>query len=234
MLQRAPHYKVYSFLYATPGNKAYDRLFIHPPYPDTETSKAWDREANWIGYVAFTTDEVSSIIRRRDIYVVWRGTVTDLDSLHSFDSNSIQPVGHGDGFVHGAWYSIYNSSSAKSEYVKKSAKEQLWTVIRELVNNKFKGEVINIVITGHSLGGALGVLSAYDLVANEVVNNQTPVSAFVFGSPRVGDALFNQSLRRYGNLFVSPMRNKSDTIPDRPEWLVNLPNEVAFDTKLSS
>jgi alpha-beta hydrolase superfamily lysophospholipase len=63
---------------------------------------------------------------------------------------------------------------------------------------KFGDEVESITTTGHSLGGALATLCAFDMVASgtnrihigadhrEVL---IPVTAFTFESPRVGERL---------------------------------------------
>lgn len=77
-------------------------------------------------------------------------------------------------------------------------------VIRELTRllTLYKGETLSITVTGHSLGGALAILTAYE-IADSGLNKQIaangdsttiPVTVFSFGSPRIGDAIFK---RRY-------------------------------------
>ena len=46
-----------------------------------------------------------------------------------------------------------------------------------------------ILITGHSLGGALAVLSALD-IKKELMFNET-ISLYTFGAPRVGNDEFS-------------------------------------------
>lgn len=69
MLESASDYQVYCFLYATARIGMVKSLFLH-----SLSRESWDRESNWIGYIAVTTDEVSQALGRREIYVVWRGT----------------------------------------------------------------------------------------------------------------------------------------------------------------
>ncbi|KAF9594402.1 hypothetical protein IFM89_031004 [Coptis chinensis] len=89
------------------------------------------------------------------------------------------------------WLTVYTSNNANSPFTKLSARTQLLTKIKELVN-KYKDETISIVFTGHILGASLSVLSAFDVVEN--VSSTIPVtavSAIVFDCPEVGNKVFN-------------------------------------------
>ncbi|OMO97578.1 Lipase, class 3, partial [Corchorus capsularis] len=57
---------------------------------------------------------------------------------------------------------------------------------RELVE-KYQDEEISIAVTGHSLGGALVMLNAMDIVANGHNKPTRMVTAFVYGGPQVGN-----------------------------------------------
>ena len=68
-----------------------------------------------------------------------------------------------------------------------------------------------IVVTGHSLGGALATLLVADLTANTPLKPQ----AWTFASPNVGDAIF---AARYGALSTVSWRiyNQVDVVPYFP------------------
>ncbi|KAM0957525.1 hypothetical protein ACFX2A_026175 [Malus domestica] len=77
MLQDAANYQVSCFLYATAQVSVPEALLLH-----SQSRESWDRESNWIGYIAVTTDEVSKAIGRREIYVAWRGTIRNYEWIN--------------------------------------------------------------------------------------------------------------------------------------------------------
>ncbi|PON96500.1 Fungal lipase-like domain containing protein [Trema orientale] len=234
VLQNASSYQVVSFLYATSGiGDTRKNFFKHPDAALGEF--AWDRESNWMGYVAVTNDKVSKANGRREIYVAWRGTVVGsewISNIFGAERTSAKPLlaprllegqqyfslwGKDEPFVHEGWLSIYTSDNAGSEYVKTSARVQLHTVIQELVN-KYKEEKLSVVVTGHSLGGALATLSAFDLVENYVVGRDVLVAAFVFGCPQVGNTAFKERVAEHSNLKILHVKNVRDMVPRLPDW----------------
>ncbi|EFA83788.1 hypothetical protein PPL_02856 [Heterostelium album PN500] len=73
----------------------------------------------------------------------------------------------------------------------------------------------DLVITGHSLGGAISTLAAFYL---SQLNPGWTISVRTFGSPRVGDAAFATA---YNNEVINTFRfvNYQDSIPHLPfEW----------------
>jgi predicted lipase len=72
-----------------------------------------------------------------------------------------------------------------------------------------------ILVTGHSLGGALATLFAVS-VAGRMPNIR--VSCFVFGSPRVGNRKFVEGIQNVRNLSVLRINNAYDIIPCIP-WM---------------
>ena len=74
----------------------------------------------------------------------------------------------------------------------------------------------NIYVTGHSLGGALAVLNAFDIA----VHTQRPVTVFTFGQPRVGGKEFREA---YEELVPDSYRVviDGDPIPRTPGTLID-------------
>lgn len=121
-------------------------------------------------------------------------------------------------FIFEGFLNLYTTANRRTRYNRASARDQLLTEIRRLIT-KYDNEELSITITGHSLGGAMSVLSAYDIVMSGVnrhgvdvdfgtfgqsptikptldptkkskVGRKIPVTAFTFAGPRVGNNPF--------------------------------------------
>lgn len=255
MLENASDYQVYCFLYATAKIGVPEAILLH-----SLSRESWDRESNWIGYIATTTDEASKALGRREIYVAWRGTTRDYEWIDVFsarpesadkllspkswdnkdnlseekdsdddDDKFLQPKPR----VMYGWLTIYVSEDPNSSFTKISARKQFLAKMNALIE-KYKDEKVSIILTGHSLGASLSILSAFDLVENGVTD--VPVTAIVFGSPQVGNKAFNDRILEFSNLKILHVRNKIDLIPLYPSGLfgyVNTGTILEIDTRKS-
>lgn len=115
----------------------------------------------------------------RAIYVVFRGSETITNWLDDFETLMTTYPLCPQCSVHAGFY--YSSLSVKDDVVH-------WTQALQKDNPTF-----DVVVAGHSLGGALATLTAVNLIINDITN----VRHFSFGSPRVGNtaaAIFISSL----------------------------------------
>ncbi|KAL9248360.1 hypothetical protein vseg_021691 [Gypsophila vaccaria] len=175
-------YRMYRYLYAT-SNINLEKFFQRSK--TSSIRSIWSPHANWMGYVAVTSDEEEiKRLGRRDILIVWR------------------------------------------------AREQVLSEVKRLVE-QFKGEELSITITGHSLGGALALLSAYDIaemklnIAYDQNYNprKIPISVISYASPRVGNLKFKE---RCDELGVKQLRvvNVHDKVPTMPGLIANEQNKL--------
>ncbi|KAG6658057.1 hypothetical protein I3843_Q059500 [Carya illinoinensis] len=86
MLHNASDYEVVAFLYATAKVGHHSGFLFH-----SQSRESWDRESNWIGYIAVTTDEVSHALGRREIYVAMRGTTRSYEWIDVLEAK-LEPV----------------------------------------------------------------------------------------------------------------------------------------------
>lgn len=204
---------------------------------------------------------MSRKLRRREIYIALRGTTRNYEWIDVLGAEleSIEPLlrpnddqssgnrkqssssrSESDDEddekvpkVMNGWYTLYVSDDTRSPFTKTSARTQIVTKIKELMN-QYKDEKLSIVLTGHSLGASLSVLSAFDLVENVVADK--PVAAIVFGCPQVGNKAFRERLQKYTNLQVLHIRNTIDIIPHYPSRFLGYVHtgiELLIDTRKS-
>ncbi|TKY52691.1 Phospholipase A1-Igamma1 [Spatholobus suberectus] len=155
-------YTVTRYLYAT-ANINLPNFFKHSRW-----SKMWSKHANWAGYVAVSDDATSHRLGRRDIAIAWRGTVTRLewvadlmDFLKPISSNGV-PCPDQTVKVESGFLELYTDKEESCGYCKYSAREQVLSEVKRLLE-MHGDEEVSITITGHSLGSALAILSAYDI-----------------------------------------------------------------------
>ncbi|KVH29766.1 phospholipase A1-Igamma1, chloroplastic [Cynara cardunculus var. scolymus] len=177
----------------------------------------WSKDSNWMGYVAVSDDVESRRIGRRDIVVSWRGTVLPSEWYEDMQQD-LEPLGHGEAKVERGFLSIYKSKSISTRYNKKSASEQVMEEVKRLMTfYKEKGEQISLTITGHSLGGALALLNAYEAA---MTFPTLPISVISFGAPRVGNIAFRDEMH---HMSVKTLRVtiKQDLVPRMPGIVFN-------------
>ncbi|CAM0904010.1 unnamed protein product [Alopecurus aequalis] len=182
-------YEVTKYIYATPD-------VMSVPTMDTSTGR-------WIGYVAVSTDEMTRRQGRRDVLVSFRGTVTPAEWMANqmislaparFDPCDPRP----DVKVETGFLGLYTSADKTCRLGGAgSCREQLLREVSRLNKDSSTAEGASVTIAGHSMGGALALLFAYDL-AELGLNRTAPVTVFSFGGPRVGNAAFKARCDKLG------------------------------------
>ncbi|KAM3284984.1 hypothetical protein P3S67_023783 [Capsicum chacoense] len=121
----------------------------------------------------------------------------------------------------------FNSEPASKYYgTSRYSTKNLFKSVGLDQNNPYKYEItkyfyaaseeeVSITVTGHSMGSSLATLCAIDIVVNQI-NNEFPVTAFVFACPRVGEENFKKAYGTLKNLQILRISNASDPVPKLP------------------
>lgn len=204
-------YEVTQYIYATSDAKA-------PFFLKTSTAAdPWSKDSNWMGYVAVCTDEEEiKRLGRRDILIAWRGTIMNSEWAANMETNMVPAamdprpgtkLGTGGLGVEKGFLSLYITKKPNTRYNQTSAREQVLTELKRLLE-KYKGDVMSISITGHSLGAALATLNAYD-IAQSGLNRSDPAAGGSGG--RTEDIPIPKN---WGDATARPVQpSKEETIP---------------------
>jgi triacylglycerol lipase len=172
---------------------------------------ATDQSRVFYGYVAVGGDPTTAV-------VALRGTETNMEWWDDFhwDLVPFAPVTDG-GKVASGFYDIYASigTMAPGQQASTSAPGTVAADVAQAATSGLAAGLdpadLPMVVTGHSLGGALATMLVADLTANRALKPQ----AWTFASPRTGDATF---AARYGALSTVSWRiyNQVDVVPYFP------------------
>jgi triacylglycerol lipase len=169
------------------------------------------RSRVFYGYVAVGGDPATAV-------VALRGTATTLEWWDDFHWDLVPFTQvRGGGKVAQGFYDIYNTFGTMTPGQQDStpAPATFAADVARAATEGLAADVdpagLPIVVTGHSLGGALATLLVADLAANTALQPQ----AWTFASPKVGDAIF---AARYGSLSSVSWRiyNLVDVVPYFP------------------
>ncbi|KAK7382846.1 hypothetical protein VNO80_01959 [Phaseolus coccineus] len=212
-------YRISKYLYVTCG--------IHMPTCINKIFKKLFTRSSLIGYVAICVNEKEiTRLGRRDIVVAFRGTVTCLEWLENLRVFLTQLPGLVKGeddvgpMVQKGFLSLYTSKTTPHGSLQEMIRKEIGRVIQRYTN-----EPLSLTLTGHSLGAALAILSAYDITAT--FNNAPMVTVISFGGPRVGNESFRNQLEQKG-IKILRIVNSDDVVTKVPGLFVNF-DEVVSD-----
>ncbi|XP_054798977.1 phospholipase A1-Igamma3, chloroplastic isoform X1 [Prosopis cineraria] len=192
----------------------------------------WSPHANWMGFVGVVNNagEINRL-GRRDIVISWRGTVTYLEWIYDL-KDILRPANFRDDDdlhsvkIESGFYDLYTKKENSCNYCSFSAREQILAEVKRLTEY-YADEELSITITGHSLGAALAILSAYDIaemnlnVVNDGrVTRKIPITVYSFAGPRVGNLKFKERCEELG-VKVLRVINVHDKVPTVPGIITN-------------
>ncbi len=176
----------------------------------------------WLDNIDFSQEEVT-LINTNEYVKVHKGFWSAL-TKHRY--HSLREAIH-NSKKEGFWKTIKNIL----EYKKSSLQEQLNILIPKYIKRDFDSQVVELYITGHSLGAALASLVAIDSILRyQNVPKDKPsisqINTYVLGSPRVGSRSLSALIKRLSedcNYHFNLMRlvNTEDIVTTVPPPVAN-------------
>ncbi|KAF4355254.1 hypothetical protein CsatB_007053 [Cannabis sativa] len=183
-------------------------------------------KSSWIGYVAVCQDKDEiSRLGRRDVVIALRGTATCLEWLENLHTTltdlppHVGPSGSCRPRVERGFCSLYTSRTATCPSLQDMIRDEVARIV-ELYGD----EPLSLTITGHSLGAALAILSAYDITTTFA--DAPSVTVFSFGGPRVGNKSLRCQLDKSGTKILRIV-NSDDLVTKVPGFVIEEDNDVA-------
>jgi len=160
----------------------------------TFTGNAFGQQKEAFGFILESDQE---------LIVAFRGSASHMDAISDLEAHQIDcPWGMQAGKTHYGFTAIYQT-----------IRDQILPVLQRCPSHK------RLILTGHSLGGALATLCALDLAINTKFK---PATVYTYGAPRVGDpkfaALFNSILLDSHRIMIA-----SDVVPLVPPPIYKTP-----------
>lgn len=159
---------------------------IYAEFPSIKFSHFPDIEATLLESInPEESDTQAAMICEPDtgrIYVVFRGTDKGIDwitnlrfrqKVYPYGDTSDTGVRFHRGFM-AAYFAVRDALLAKAKAYPEAS----------------------LIVTGHSLGGAIATIAALDLQYNLVQHTNQPIQLYTFGAPRVGNSALVESFRR--------------------------------------
>jgi len=164
------------------------------------------------GYVGYSTEE---------IIVAFRGSSSVQNWLHDFDIIKDTWPGAPGAEIHQGFYTAYLE-------VEKTVESFVTQLVQQFPN-------LPLTITGHSLGAALSVVSAMELIQNKVVDG-AKIRVINLGQPRVGNDVFAHFFDANVGYHYR-MVNQRDLVPHLPPMafgFYHVGTEIWFPTNTTS
>ncbi|KAK4737164.1 hypothetical protein R3W88_000861 [Solanum pinnatisectum] len=173
--------------------------------------------SNYISFKCPHSFKYSTYLGRRDIKIAWHKTTMDVEEIpnimdlqrptryYNMSSRDLTIK------IEAGLLKIYTRKQDQCNVCKLSAREHVLNEVKRLIN-RYSNEELSITMEGHSLGGGLTMISAYDSAEIRLDYEDgcvIPLCVFSFSGPRVGKMRFKQRLERLG-VKVLTVVNKHD------------------------
>ena len=142
--------------------------------------------------------QVGILVEDTNIYCIFRGSKIINDFIHDLEITKIK---------------LDNGIHVHRGFYEQLHEHNNFIFICNFINNLIINKKYELIITGHSLGGALATLFAYEY---NKINTNLDIKVISFASPRVGDKKWKKSFN--SKLYHLRVTNNHDPIPFSPSY----------------
>ena len=184
-------------------------------------SDAWDCETCMDNYkLNYVIDQhgeraIVGMNNKNTLFISIRGSENIMNWVDNIQVRKTTPYNDTNIEVSKGFYKAYT-------YLKNDIFDKL-NILRSKYNTN------NLLITGHSLGAAIGTLLAFDILYTN--DNYNIEHLITFGSPRIGNDVFVKSFEKY-NLLHYRVTHYNDIVPHVPQEFLDylhIPSEIWYD-----
>ena len=191
----------------------YDEMLAKTALNISQSSYCLDTSSNWECATCSVNNKYQKLIQDNGEQVVigynidydttfvgFRGSANTQNWIDNLHVAQIQPYDNTNISVEKGFYNLFMSLEND--------------IIEEINDVSTKYKTSKLLITGHSLGGALSTLLAFDLLY--VRNSDMAIQLITFGSPRVGNEDFVSIFNNYP-IYSNRVTHYYDIVPHIPQ-----------------
>jgi predicted lipase len=192
---------------------AYDEPLVHTALNISQAAYCLDSNSIWDCATCDKQNNLETIIDKKgeqvvigfnsnynSIFVGFRGSSNIQNWIDNLKFSQITPYNNTQIIVAKGFYQLYSS-----------LKEDIQVITKQLSS---KYATNSILVTGHSLGGALATIMVFDLLYAEPGNLHPTL--ITFGSPRVGNAEFASIMSNF-DIYSNRITHYYDMVPHVPQ-----------------
>jgi len=191
----------------------YNEMLAKTALNISQSSYCLDTSSNWECATCSVNNKYQKLIQNNGEQVVigfnidydttfvgFRGSTNIQNWIDNLHVSQIQPYDDTSISVEKGFYNLF--MNLKND------------IIKEINDVSTKYKTNKLLITGHSLGGALSTLLAFDLLY--VQNSNMAIQLITFGSPRVGNEDFVSTFNNF-NIYANRVTHYYDIVPHIPQ-----------------